>query len=122
MNEKPPVKWLTRWKALGLSVLAFVLISIALFSWYYYSTADLVRVRADAKALGIPTMWAETGIVVSSPEVVEIYKRIGALSASLKGYDYLAQLGKVGAGKADRLKPYLPLRRPPSITISAWIQ
>jgi hypothetical protein len=109
MNEKPPAKWLTGWKALGLSVLAFALISVAMFSWYYYSTADLVRVRAEAKALGIPTTWAETGIVVSSPEVVEIYKRIGALSASLKDYDYLVQLGKVGAGKADRLKPYLPI-------------
>ena len=109
MNEKPPAKWLTGWKALGLSVLAFALISVALFSWYYYSTADLVRVRAEAKALGIPTTWAETGIVVSSPEVIEIYKRIGALSASLKDYDSLAQLGKVGTGKADRLKPYLPI-------------
>ncbi len=103
------MKWLTRWKALGLSVLGMVLISVALFSWYYYSTADLVRVRAEAKALGIPTTWAETGIVVSSPEVIEIYKRIGVLSASLKDYDSLAPLGKVGAGKAVRLKPYLPI-------------
>ena len=109
MNEKPPAKWLTGWKALGLSVFGIVLISVALFSWYYYSTADLVRVRAEAKALGIPTTWAETGIVVSSPEVIEIYKRIGALSASLKGYDSLAIRGKIGAGKAERLKPYLPI-------------
>ena len=105
MSEQPPVKWLTRWKALGLSVLAFVLISVALFSWYYYSTADLVRVRAEAKALGIPTTWAETGIVVSSPEEVEIYKRIGVLSASLKDYDSLVKR----VGEAERLKPYLPI-------------
>jgi hypothetical protein len=109
MSEQPPVKWLTRWKALGLSVLAFVLISVALFSWYYYSTADLVRVRAEAKALGIPTTWPETGIVVSSPEVIEIYKRIGALSASLKDYDSLARTGKIKTGKADLLKPYQPI-------------
>jgi hypothetical protein len=109
MNENPPAKWLTGWKALGLSVLAFVLISMALFSWYYYSTADLVRVRAEAKALGIPTTWAETGMVVSSPEVIEIYKRIGVLSASLKDYDSLARTGKIKTGKADLLKPYQPI-------------
>ena len=109
MSEQPPVKWLTRWKALGLSVLAFVLISVALFSWYYYSTEDLVRVRAEAKALGIPTTWAETGIVVSSPEVIQIYKRIGALSASLRDYDSLARTGKIKSGKADLLKPYQPI-------------
>ena len=109
MSEQPPVKWLTRWKALGLSVLAFALISVALFSWYYYSTADLVRVRAEAKALGIPTTWAEIGIVVSSPEVVQIYKRIGALSASLRDYASLATTGKTGVGKAQRLRPYLPI-------------
>ena len=109
MNEKPPAKWLTGWKALGLSVLAFVLISVALFSWYYYSTADLVRVRAEAKALGTPTTWPETGMVVSSPEVVQIYKRIGALSASLKDYDSLAVTGKIKTGKTERLKSYQPI-------------
>ncbi len=109
MNEKPPAKWLTGWKALGLSVLGMVLISVALFSWYYYSTADLVRVRAEAKALGIPTTWAETGIVVSSPEVIQIYNRIGALSASLMDYDSLVVTGKIKAGKSERLKPYLPI-------------
>lgn len=109
MSEQPPVKWLTRWKALGLSVFGIALISVALFSWYYYSTTDLVRVRAEAKALGIPTTWAETGIVVSSPEVIEIFKRIGALSASLKDYDSLAITGKIKVGKAERLKPYLPI-------------
>jgi hypothetical protein len=109
MSEQPPVKWLTRWKALGLSVLAFVLISVALFSWYYYSTADLVRVRAEAKALGIPTTWAETGVVVSSPEVIKRFKRIGELSRKLKDYDIMVSIGKVKTGDAQRLKPYLPI-------------
>ncbi len=109
MSDQPPAKWLTGWKALGLSVLAFVLLSMALFSWYYYSTADLVRVRAEAKALGIPTTWADTGLVVSAPEVIQIYNRIGALSASLKDYDSLVVTSKTKTGKAERLKSYQPI-------------
>jgi hypothetical protein len=40
---------------------------------------------------------------------VQIYKRIGALSASLMDYDSLAVTGKIKTGKADQLKPYQPI-------------
>ena len=41
--------------------------------------------------------------------MIQIYNRLGALSASLKDYDSLARLGKRKTGKADQLEPYWPI-------------
>jgi hypothetical protein len=83
---------------------------VAGFGWYV-STADLAAVRAQAKAQGMATSWAEfrPGFR-ADPAVIAQFTRLEALSRKLKDYDSELITGRIpGDQKRDRLRPFWPV-------------
>jgi hypothetical protein len=101
------------WWLIAATVTVMALMGVTAYWWWYRSSADLMAVRAEAVARGIPTTWADTGIAVSPAEVIARYNRLGRLGASLKDYDSLVLLGKLpqkaDGSKPARLRPFLPI-------------
>ena len=110
MDDSAPRRSRLRgWWGIGASVLAMLVITLVLAWWWYVSTGDLDAVHADAKALGIPTTWAEARLVMPPADELALYEHVGKLSESLKDYDSGVMLLGKAASKELRLQPFLPI-------------
>lgn len=108
MTDSPPRPIVLRgWLGVVSVAVILLILAVTLVWWWYESTADLQAVRSEAKALGIPCTWAETGLVVAPADEIAAYELIGQLAKRLKDYDSEAAGGRAGAGA--RLRTYHPI-------------
>jgi len=73
------------WRILALISAILLFLGLAILTWFY-DTTDVAVVKARAKAVGLPTCWAETGRALISDERLATWKKIVSFKPRLRSY------------------------------------
>lgn len=90
---------------LGSALLILLLLTIGGGCWWLYTDNDLEAVRTEARKQGVAATWPEMGLVQADEARLTVWKRIAALSKTLKSY----QNGPGLKAGAPPFKLFLPI-------------